>query len=196
MKKVLLLTMGIVLSDIVYSQQPLLDEYNEQRQKINKKGLLVLSSWSAANIIYGTIASSQTHGSTKYFHRMNAIWNSVTLGISTFGYLAAKKDKGLSYPQSLKQQSNIEKVFIANAGVDLAYIAGGFYLKERSKAGSKNPDRSKGYGESIVLQGSVLFLFDALMYAIHNKHGKQLYKMAEKINLSTTDNGMGMVIQL
>lgn len=185
-----------MLSQMIFSQQLVLDEFNQQRQKINKKGLLVLGSWSAANIIYGTIASSQTQGSGKYFHRMNAIWNGVTLGVSAFGYFNAKKDEGLSYAQSLKNQAFIEKIFLVNAGIDVAYIVGGLYLKERSKTSSKNSDKFKGYGESIILQGSVLLLFDVVMYSIHNKHGKQLYKMAEKINFTSTDNGVGMVFKL
>jgi hypothetical protein len=127
---------------------------------------------------------------------MNAIWNTVTLGISAFGYLSAKKDAGLTYAESLNKQTSIEKVFLVNVGIDAAYIAGGFYIRERSKGSSKDPEMSKGYGESIILQGSVLLLFDAVMYGIHNKHGKQLFKMSEKINFTTNENRLGLMMKL
>jgi hypothetical protein len=54
----------------------------------------------------------------------------------------------------------------------------------------------KGYGESVMLQGGVLLLFDGIMYSIHNNHGKKLNKMAEKLILTTTDFGVGLVLKL
>lgn len=196
MKTLLISALSILLCKLCFSQQVGLNEFNVKRQKINKKALLIIGGWSAGNIIYGSIASAQTQGSTKYFNQMNAIWNGVTLGIATIGYISAQKNANLSYAQSLKQQTSIEKAFLVNAGIDVAYIAGGLYIKERSKSPSGNPDRLKGYGESIILQGSVLLLFDAILYGVHNQHGKQLYRMAIKINIASTDNGVGIVVKL
>jgi hypothetical protein len=196
MKTILFTTFSLLVFQTVFAQKFDFDNFNRQRQTINKKGLLAIGGWSAANIIYGSIASSKASGSTRYFHRMNTIWNSVTLGISTFGYLTAKQDAGLNFGQSLKKQASIEKVFLANVGIDVAYIVGGFYMKERAKGSSKNPEKSKGFGESVILQGSFLLLFDALMYGIHNNHGKQLYKISEQVQFAPTQNGIGMVMQL
>ncbi len=196
MKKILILIAISILSQQAFCQQATIDNVNLKKQKINKSGFLILGSWSAANVIYGSIATSQTQGSNKYFHQMNAIWNGITLAFVAAGYLGAKKENGLSYDQSLKKQATIEKIFLFNSGLDVAYIAGGFYLKERSKTTTKNPDRLKGYGESVVLQGGALLLFDAIMYSIHNRHGKQLYNMANKVQLATTENGIGLVMNL
>ena len=69
-------------------------------------------------------------------------------------------------------------------------------LKERSKTTIKNPAKLKGYGESVMLQGGVLLLFDGIMYAIHNKHGKLLNKMGENIKLSATGHGIGLIVKL
>ncbi|MEP6710829.1 MAG: hypothetical protein ABJA37_00355 [Ferruginibacter sp.] len=186
----------VILSQQAFCQQATLDNFNLKKQKINKNGFLILGSWSAANIIYGSIATSQTQGSNKYFHQMNAIWNGITLAFVAAGYLGAKKESGLSYEQALKKQATIEKIFLFNAGLDVAYIAVGFYLKERSKTTAKNPDRLKGHGESVALQGSALLLFDVMMYSIHNSHGKQLYEMANKVQLATTENGIGLLVKL
>ena len=196
MKQYLVSVVVILISVTVFSQQTNFDRFNKERQKISQTGIKILATYSAANIIYGSIASSQTTGSNKYFHEMNAIWNGITLGITGIGFLTAKKEGTLSYGESLKKQQHIEKLFLFNAGLDVAYIAGGAYLKERAKTTIKNPLRLKGYGESIMLQGVVLLLFDGIMYTIHNRHGILLNKMGENIKLASTPNGIGFIVKL
>lgn len=196
MKKQIAIACMCILSVAAFAQQTELTAFNKERERISRTGIKVLAGYSAANIIYGSIAAGQANGSNKYFHQMNAIWNGITLGITGIGYLTARKEGILSYTESLKKQHNVEKLFLFNAGLDVAYIAGGAYLKERSKTTTKNPLRLKGYGESVMLQGGVLLLFDGVMYAIHNRHGKSLQKMGEKIQLTTTGNGIGLVVKL
>ncbi len=196
MKKQIATACICILSVTAFAQQAELTAFNKERERISRTGIKVLAGYSAANIIYGSIAAGQAAGSNKYFHEMNAIWNGITLGITGIGFLTAKKEGILSYNESLKKQHNIEKLFLFNAGLDVAYIAGGAYLKERSKTTTKNPLRLKGYGESVMLQGGVLLLFDGIMYAIHNRHGKNLNKMGEKFQLSASGNGIGLVVKL
>lgn len=195
-KKILLSLASIFFATAIFAQQNEINSFNEKREKISKKGLTVLSSYAAANIIYGSIASAKKNGSNKYFHEMNAIWNGITLGIVGIGFITAKKEGIFSYSESLKKQHHIEKLFLLNAGLDVAYIVGGAYMKEQAKTSTKNPLRLKGYGESVMLQGSVLLLFDGIMYALHNRHGKTLYKMGDNITLAATANGVGMLIGL
>lgn len=196
MQKILLIFISISIGCHCFSQQINLRDFNSQSQLINKKGLLVLGGWSAANVIYGSIASSQTTGTTKYFHKMNALWNGITLGITSAGYFLSKKDTDLSNEATLKKQAGVEKLFLFNAGLDVAYIAGGLYLNERSKSSIKDNNKLKGYGESIVLQGSALLLFDAIMYAINNKHGKQLYLANKNVSFRSTGTGLGLVVSV
>lgn len=196
MKKLIATVCICILSVTGFAQQTNLTGFNKERERLSRTGIKGLSVYSAANIIYGSIASSQTTGSNKYFHEMNAIWNGITLGITGIGFLTAKKEGTLSYGESLKKQQHIEKLFLFNAGLDVAYIAGGAYLKERAKTTIKNPIRLKGYGESIMLQGGVLLLFDGIMYTIHNRHGILLNKMGENIKLASTPNGIGFIVKL
>jgi hypothetical protein len=196
MKKIILCSVLFVHALVSISQQTALNQFNIERQKINKNGLKILSAYSAANVVYGSIASSNSTGSNKYFHKMNALWNGVTLGIVGISTIFSKKEKELSYAASLKKQSEIQKLFLFNAGLDLAYIAGGAYLKERSKTSANNPSRLKGYGQSVIFQGIVLLLFDGIMYSIHNTHGKILNALVEKMTVQSTENGIGIVIQL
>jgi hypothetical protein len=101
---------------------------------------------------------------------MNAIWNSVNLGIAAFGYFSAAR---MAAPSSAFEmygmQMGLDKTLLFNAGLDLAYVAGGFWLMERSKNTDKRPERLKGYGQSVVLQGAFLFVFDIALYALHQK---------------------------
>ena len=136
-KKIILLLASICFVTVLLAQQSLLNSYNKEREKISNNGIKVLVTYSVVNIIYGSIAAAQTSGSNKYFHEMNAIWNGITLGITGIGVLTAKKRGDLSYSASLKRQSDIEKLFLFNAGLDVAYITGGAYLKERSKTTNK-----------------------------------------------------------
>lgn len=186
----------LAVTQLSFSQQNELVQFNKERDKISKTGLKVLIAYSATNILYGTIASSKDNaGSSKYFHQMNAIWNGVTMGLLSIGIITSKKEGNASFAASLKKQSNIEQLFLFNAGLDLAYFAGGAYLKERAATSSNNASRLTGYGESIMLQGAVLFLFDGIMYSVHKHHGKALNKLAENVHL-TAANGIGVAFDL
>ncbi len=196
MKKNFTLSVILAFSFHLFGQQTTLTAYNIQRQKISNTGLKILSSYAAANVIYGSIAASQSNGSNKYFHQMNAIWNGVTLGITGIGALIQKKEGILSFAQTLKKQSGVEKLFLFNAGLDVAYIAGGAYIKERSKNSTKNPEKLKGYGQSIMLQGGVLLLFDAIMYSIHARHSSKLDAISLKMQFGITNDGIGLQVTL
>lgn len=180
----------------VFAQQQELNLLNQKRETQVRNGLKVLSGWSTANIIYGTIARNNSTGSTKYFHEMNAIFNGVTLGISALGYFTAKKPTELNLSESFKKQNQAERLFLFNAGLDLAYIAGGAYLKEKSYSSTKNPDRLKGYGNSIMLQGGVLAVFDGVMYYIMQKNGNKMNALLKNVTLQSSGNSLGLIYKL
>ncbi|MFC4261575.1 DUF6992 family protein [Ferruginibacter yonginensis] len=180
----------------LFAQQFSLQTFNAKQEKISKNGIKVLGSFAGANIIYGSIAANQTNGKTKYFHEMNAIWNSVTLGIVGLGILTSKKGELTSFNSTLTKQQQIEKLFLFNIGLDAAYIAGGAYIKERSFNSKKNALKLKGYGESIMLQGGALLLFDGVMYYLQHKHGKKLQAATEKLQFTTTSHGIGLLVRL
>ncbi len=173
-----------------------LNAFNDQKNKITKNTMIALGSWSAANLIYSGIATGQTTGTTKYFHQMNVMWGGINLGLAALGYIGTGKKDGMSLVQSLKKQAGIEKTYMLNAGLDVAYIASGFYLKEKAKNDLKNRDKFKGYGESIILQGAALLLLDGVIFTIHNRHGKKLYKMMDKMQVAATGNGIGILVKL
>ena len=196
MKHLIILASFFFATNITFGQVNPVNEFNQKKIKIIKQSMLVLASWGAANCIYSGFSAGNSNGSEKYFHNMNVIWGGVNLGLGAIGYLFTKSQYGLSYSQSLQKQSGVEKVFLFNAGLDVAYIMGGVYLNEKKGGSIINQDRNNGYGRSIMLQGSALFLFDGIMYLIHENHGKKLYKFADKIQVGITLSGIGCMVRL
>jgi len=194
--KLFFICCSMLLLQRITAQQNFTDNFNAKKQLINKRGMIVLGSWAAANIAYGSIARSDASGSTKYFHEMNMIWGGINLGLSALGYIGSRKREMLNTAGTLQKQTTVEKTFLFNAGLDFAYIAGGFYLTEKAKNDLGKGDRNKGYGNSIVLQGAALLLFDGVMYLIHTNHGKQLYQNAGNWQLGITGSGVGVVVRL
>lgn len=79
--------------------------------------------------------------------------------------------------QIIESQHKMEKALVFKAGLDLAYIATGFYLKEKAKNTNDNTDRFQGYGESLLLQGGFLFFFDVGYFLVQKKHGAKLFTL-------------------
>lgn len=196
MKYIVTLLILISSSPCCIAQQSQVDQFNLQQVKLVRNSMVVLGSWSTANLLYSGISIGDAKGSAKYFHQMNLAWSGVNIGLAALGYFGTRHRDGFGYLESIKKQSNIEKIFLLNAGLDVAYIAGGFYLKERGRSGTQNPLRAEGFGNSIVLQGAALLLFDGIMYFVHQKHGRKLYQLGSNFRVTATANGIGCVVYL
>jgi hypothetical protein len=163
--------------------------------KIRKTGMAILGTWALGNMITGAIGRNQTTGQTAYFHEMNLIWNVVNLGIAGAGYyFTATGDVPDNASELISDQVSFQKTLLFNAGLDLAYIAGGFYLLERAKNTTNRPERLRGYGKSVILQGSFLFVFDIILHTIHSKQSSQISDFLSHIQLGP--NQVGLVIGL
>ena len=78
----------------------------------------------------------------------------------------------------------------------MAYVATGFYLLEkgRNPTASGSSERWRGYGNSLLLQGGVLLLFDGFQYAAHHRHGRNLYPLLSRIQLGAGSVAMTLPI--
>lgn len=176
----------------IFSQNLTLSNFNQERLDLNRKGLTVLGSWAGANLITNGILLANASGSDKYFYQMNVYWNVVNGALAGLGVLQAKKTQAdLSPFQTLEEQSNTEKTFLVNTGLDVAYLMTGVYLLEKSKNSTDSQDKLKGYGQSVILQGGFLLLFDGIMYGVHRSHLKKGKAIFE--NLTFTGNQLGFV---
>lgn len=138
--------------------------FNQTRLKKQKTAMTVLGAWAVANIASGAILQTQTKGEAHYFHQMNLIWNTVNLAIAGSSLLAIRRTdiSTLDAAASIKAQHSLQKVLLFNAGVDVGYIMLGAWYIERGKNANtqKLINRRKGYGKSIILQGTFLLAFD------------------------------------
>lgn len=191
----LILVTGFLFSTEVLAQEiPALSEFNQTRLDYNRQGMMILGTWAIGNMVWGGIGASQTTGETKAFHQMNLYWNSVNLLIAGFGYWQATKEvPGTDFWATIESQQGIEKVLLFNGALDLAYMAGGLYMKERGLRNGED-DRLIGFGKSIILQGAFLMAFDGVMYGFHRAHAKELPSLVQNISLGPS--GFSVVIPL
>ena len=159
--------MALLIPFLISAQQFAQPDLTKFTQ-LNQTGMLVLGSWALANIATGFIASNYTSGSNKYFHQMNGFWNLVNLGIAGFGYYS-NNFNSLNLHQAIEKSLDIQKALLFNSGLDLAYISGGFLLREIAKQKPTLNDRLTGYGNSVILQGAFLLAFD-LVLSLMNTH--------------------------
>jgi hypothetical protein len=171
-----------------------IQNFQKDRNDINQTAMLVLGGWAAGNILIGTYGNFKARGEAKYFHQFNAAWNIVNLGLAAFGYFNAVNSDPASMTnvEIIKDFNSLQSFLLFNAGLDAAYIMTGFYLKERSK-NSSSSERLRGYGNSLLLQGGFLLLFDVALYFIHqNSANVNLYPHLE----SMLSGGVGISINL
>lgn len=174
----------------------IIQSFEAGRGEINRTGMIVLGSWAVGNLLMGAYGNYKYEGQTKYFHQFNAMWNVVNLGIAAFGYFsAAGSDPGsMTASQILNEYNSLQNFLLLNAGLDVAYMVTGLYLKERAK-NSSNADRLRGYGNSLLLQGGFLLAFDVALYFIHqNNASVNLYPHLE--SLLSGGAGIGVRISL
>lgn len=185
MNKILLLIWMIGISSQSFSQKENLVKFEKERVRYTKNAMVALAGWSVVNIVGSGIATNTRNKEVRYFHQMNVMWGGINLALAGLGYWGAGREK-VDNPvlaDVLKHQNRIEKTYLINLGLDVAYVGAGLLMNKTSD-NQKNPAKFEGYGNSIMLQGGFLLLYDAIVYSIHHKHGKQLKGMGEKLTLN------------
>jgi len=178
------------------AQQNIQDSIAFERIKLSKNNMFVLGAWAGANIIQGSISAGNATGSDHYFHQMNAYWNVANLALAGLGLWSSKKQltKHYTLAENITEQHKIEKILLLNTGLDVAYMVTGLYLKE--KGNRLNHEQPVGYGNSLLLQGGFLLVFDIIQYVNHRRNGKFMKQNMGNLQLGPTLNGVGLTYQL
>jgi sulfite exporter TauE/SafE len=197
MKKFFLPMLSVCVLTSGLAQSNFQDSIAQSRNQLTKGAMVTLGTWAIANIATGFIVASQTSGETRYFWLMNSYWNFINLSLAVPGYLGALRmaSMKIGFAQNVESQLAIEKLYVFNFGLDLAYMAGGLYLGERGKTEKdlKKSQQFSGYGNSIVLQGAFLLLMDGVMFTLHHKNTKLMNKHLRQLELSAGPGGLGIV---
>ena len=188
-----IITSIFILVSILSNAQSdsIIKQFDSRKNKLNHNGMIVLTSWASANIVGSGIGYALTKNEEeKNFHLMNASWGIVNLGIALPGLLAKEKISATIYDLQ-KSQTQAEKLFLANAILDVVYISGGFYMKEyaNNQTDLKKQERFNGFGNSVIMQGAGLMVFDLAMTILNNRNRKKhLDPFLKKASISFTGN--------
>lgn len=124
----------LFFSTKIFSQNLPIQNFNQERLDLNRKGMTILGSWAGANIITNGILLSNALGSDKAFYKMNIYWNVVNGALASLSLLQKSKNQANMSPfESLEEQGSTEKIFLFNMGLDVAYLVDGIYLLEKLK---------------------------------------------------------------
>jgi len=172
-------------------------DYQRDYNKINEHLMLTLGSFAVGNFaVSGAGYFNAEDEYTKHFHEMNVMWNTVNFGLALPGYFKAKKNAGdWDAAEMERQQRKTQSIFLINSAVDIGYISTGIYLRGEAENRPDEADMFRGYGDSMVLQGSFLFAFDAYAYFLHHNHAKQL-PVLDKVSVHTSGAGVVLVVAL
>ncbi len=192
MKKILLFA-GLLLSQSIFGQ---VTNFQKEFNSINENLMLSLGSYAVVNFaISGAAYFSSEDEYSKRFHEMNVMWNTVNIGLAIPGYIKARRGGGpVTMAELVKAQKKTETIFLVNDVLDIGYIAAGIWMREVAPNQLDQEDLFNGYGNSLILQGSFLLVFDAVAYYIHHSHGKDL--ALEKVSLSASGGGIGLRVAL
>ena len=193
MKIALILTL-MLTSGITFGQDA--NNFYSISQQTNKTGMFVLGTWALTNMATGAYGWNRYDGSKKYFYQMNLMWNVVNLGIAGYAmYTFSQSDPlAMTAAEMLSDHLSKENLFLINAGLDVLYMGGGFYMRHLAIKGHKRAEMLKGFGNSIILQGGFLMAFDLVMYMIQRQHRLSYDPGIFSVNLGLTPDGIGLVI--
>ena len=127
-----------------------------------RQGMWLLNGWAVGNMASSAPSAFSLDQQSASYHQMNIGWSLVNAGLASYALLDNKPVQ----PQKLAQ------IFWLNAGLDILYMTGGYIL--RSKGLEQQNPQWVGWGNSIMLQGGFLFVFDGVMgWRMQSLHKKQ-----------------------
>jgi hypothetical protein len=174
--------MIIFLPGLLLTTAPgLLPALNHARELLAERGMAVLGTWALLNLLVSGyyVARTNAREEARYFHLMNVGWGFVNALLAVWGLLRANPNHvaGLTLPDSLKAQFDFEKTLLFNAGLDVAYICVGSWLRARGAAEPRRPERLLGSGRSLWVQGAFLLLFDVSFYLVYHRYAAELLRL-------------------
>ncbi|HDP55563.1 MAG TPA: hypothetical protein ENN24_07805 [Bacteroidetes bacterium] len=181
-----LMVLLLLLSPYIGLAQHNPTDFAAKSLSTQNSGMYVLGGWAVTNIAVGAYGWAKYGNSTQYFHQMNLMWNVVNLSIASFAlYNNAQLDVlSLSSNEALDFHTKTERILLINSALDIAYISSGFLLRHLSSTRTSSKNILKGYGNSLILQGGFLLVFDLVLYQT-----LRLQRLSFTNGISLTANG-------
>ena len=195
MKLQLSILFAIIITSSFAQKDSILKQFDDSRNRKTHQSMIVLSTWAGANIAGSIAGFALTNNyEDKQFYIMNGAWGVINLSLALPSLFGKPKPTGTVWDVQ-KRQTNVEKLFLVNAALDLAYIMRGTYYLEQAKHQTdiKEEQRSRGFGNAIIIQGVGLFIFDLTMTFISNHNRKKhLDPFLKNATISFTGNTVGL----
>ncbi len=143
----------------------MLPALHQARELLVGRAMALLGLWALLNLLVSgyQVARLDRRHEAFHFHLMNAGWGLVNALLAAAGLAGTHPGQttGLQLSTLLAGQLRLEGLLLLNAGLDVAYLMTGFWLRARALApGAVRPERLAGYGRSLWVQGGFLLVFD------------------------------------
>lgn len=153
------------------------EKFIQTQGRLNKDGNLFLTSWATYNVFYSGYLTTFKTGEKNYFHQTNAFLGTVNLAI---GLPSLIKNYNVYKGKSKIDLVNYNPtrplfIYSTKSWMDVLVIGAGFIIKSRAGKVS-TPEPYLGIGKGLILQGSITFTFDSIMYLLHRKLVKNLIR--------------------
>ena len=139
------------------------------REQLLGQGLAVLGVWALLNLLGSgyQLPRTDVREQAHHFHFMNACWGFINAVLAVAGILRTHPGHpplGFTPAGALDEQTLLVRIFLVNAALDVGYVLVGWWLLRRAAApAARRPERLRGYGRSVQLQGAFLLVFDLAM---------------------------------
>jgi hypothetical protein len=148
------------------------------RELLLGQALSLLGGWALVNLLGSGYQLPRTDRRTAAhpFPFLNCCWGFINAILAAVGILrthpgAPPLDFGAA--DAAYDHQRLVLIFLVNAGLDLGYLAVGWWLVARATRPTFNPltpPRLLGYGRSLWVQGGFLLVFDAAMGLLFHYH--------------------------
>lgn len=198
MKQVLLTLFFSCTLSAVFAQTYTLDEINHTRTQYTRNGMLTFTTWTGINLIGSTVGYFTTEGELQHFYEMNIYFNAVNAAIAVPGMISAFRAKrnGLDFEQTVKEVEKTKTIYLVNGVLDISYITAGFVLRamgDQAQRPEADQQRFRGFGNSLIMQGGFLLIYDFIAYGFHTANGKKLDAHWDKLTVSPfSSSGLGI----
>lgn len=166
------------------AQQDSLRIFDARMSRIKKTHGWLLASWATLNVLVGGILAFTTKGEPAYVELMNMSWGVVNGGMAAFIYFHHQKEveQPKTWLRQMDIQRHVEKAFLLNIGLDVAFIVGGVALHQHGQLpGLAYAELWRGFGTSVILQGAFLLLQDYIFYRLHLTNRKKIHPTWERL---------------
>jgi len=151
------------------------------RELLIGRGLAVLSVWALLNLIGSgyLVRKADRRYAPYYFHGMNVGWGVINTALACWGILQLhfRIPVDLGVAELFRTQLFYENLFLLNAGLDVAYVMTGYYLRAQAATTLQRPERLLGFGQALWVQGGFLLLFDTTMWVALHWQGQALFTL-------------------